>query len=132
MVNTASECGFARRTYPELASLLDKFKEKGLKVALFPCNQFRNQEPNEIGEIKQSVMKYSGDFILFDKVDVKGEKMHPVYAYLCRKKTGWFGSTIKWNFTKFLVSRRGEIVKRYGPMESISENTIEDLCAETS
>ncbi|KAL0265678.1 UNVERIFIED_CONTAM: hypothetical protein PYX00_011392 [Menopon gallinae] len=130
IVNTASNCGFAKSAYPELAKLVESFGSRGLKVLLFPCNQFRNQEPNDIEAIKKSVARYSSDFILFDKVDVKGDNIHPVYAYLTKSKGGWFGSTIEWNFTKFLVNKKGEVVERYTPLKSVPHSLVEKLCSE--
>lgn len=130
IVNTASECGFAQRAYPELVELLERFGDKGLKVLLFPCNQFKNQEPNDIEVIKKRVAEYSKDFILFNKVDVKGDNMHPVYAYLTKSMGGWLGNSIGWNFTKFLVNKKGEVIKRCTPIESISQSRVEKLCSE--
>lgn len=130
IVNTASDCGFAKNAYPELVQLLERFGDKGLKVLLFPCNQFRNQEPNDIEVIKKSVAKHSNDFILFNKVDVKGDNQHPVYAYLTKSRGGWFGETIEWNFTKFLVDKKGKVVERYTPLKSISQSLVEKLCSE--
>lgn len=130
IVNTASDCGFAKNAYPELAQLLEKFGDKDLKVLLFPCNQFKTQEPNDIDVIKEKVAKYSKNFILFNKVDVKGDNQHPVYKYLTKSRSGWFGETIEWNFTKFLVDKRGKVIERYTPLKSISLSLVEKLCSE--
>lgn len=86
-----------------------------------------NQEPNELSVIAENITKYFQDFILFEKVDVKGGNIHPLYKYLTEKKSGWLGKSIKWNFTKFLIDKEGNVDKRYGPGQSIPIKTIESL-----
>ena len=114
VVNTASECGFT----PQFAGLEDLFKshaDQGLVVLGFPCNQFGGQEPGDetqIGEFCQQ--NYGVTFPMFAKVDVNGDDAHPLYDWLKSEKGGLLGGKIKWNFTKFLVGRDGEVIKRYG------------------
>ena len=115
IVNTASACGFTPQ-YKGLEALQQKFGARGFSVLGFPCNQFGRQEPGsatEIGEFCSS--NYAVTFPMFDKIDVNGDKAHPLYQYLRREKSGLFGSAIKWNFTKFLIDRSGKVVGRYAP-----------------
>ena len=116
IVNTASKCGFTPQ-YAGLEELFRKYKERGLAVLGFPCNQFGAQEPGsaeEIGSFCES--NYGVSFRIFAKIDVNGPDAHPLYRYLKSEKRGIFGTeAIKWNFTKFLVDRQGKVVKRYGP-----------------
>jgi glutathione peroxidase len=116
IVNTASECGFTPQ-YEGLQKLHTQFAQRGLQVLGFPCNQFGHQEPGSsasIGEFCES--KYGVSFPMFEKIDVNGEQAHPLYRYLTAQKPGLLGlKRIKWNFTKFLVDRSGQPVKRYGP-----------------
>ena len=115
IVNTASACGFTPQ-YKGLEALQQKFGARGFSVLGFPCNQFGRQEPGsaaQIGEFCSS--NYAVTFPMFDKVDVNGDKAHPLYQYLRREKSGLFGSAIKWNFTKFLIDRNGRPVARYAP-----------------
>ena len=116
IVNTASKCGFTPQ-YKGLEALYKKFHGKGLDVLGFPCNQFGAQEPGSEDEIAQFCeVNYGVTFPLFAKVDVNGAKAAPVYKYLKAEKPGLLGSeAIKWNFTKFLVDRDGNVVKRYAP-----------------
>ncbi|MDZ4837189.1 MAG: glutathione peroxidase [Candidatus Melainabacteria bacterium] len=107
IVNTASKCGYTPQ-YAGLEELNKKFSPKGLEVLGFPCNQFGGQEPGSSDEIGSFCQKnYGVDFQIFDKVDVKGPNQHPIYKYLTN------GDDIKWNFTKFLINKDGEIVQRY-------------------
>ena len=119
VVNTASECGFTPQ-YKGLESLYDKFHDKGLEVLGFPCNQFGAQEPGDENAIAQFCeLNYGVTFPLFSKVDVNGEDAAPLYKYLKAEKPGLLGSeAIKWNFTKFLVDREGNVVKRYAPNDT--------------
>jgi glutathione peroxidase len=116
IVNTASKCGFTPQ-YAGLEELFRKYKERGLAVLGFPCNQFGAQEPGsaeQIGSFCES--NYGVSFPLFAKINVNGPDAHPLYRYLKCKKSGIFGTeSIKWNFTKFLVNRQGKVVDRYGP-----------------
>lgn len=116
IVNTASQCGFTPQ-YAELEKLHEKFGDQGLDVLAFPCNQFGHQEPGNSTEIENFCQtKYGVKFKMFEKIDVNGKSEHPLYAYLKEKAPGVLGSeAIKWNFTKFLVNRKGEVVKRYAP-----------------
>lgn len=116
IVNTASKCGFTPQ-YKDLQALYEEEKENGLTVLGFPCNQFGGQEPGSSNDIEQFCeLNYGVSFPMFAKVDVKGEHAHPLFTYLTEQAPGLLGSKgIKWNFTKFLVNRQGEIVKRYAP-----------------
>jgi len=115
IVNTASQCGFTPQ-YRGLEKLYDKFKTRGLEILGFPCNQFGKQEPGSPEEIAEFCsVNYGVTFPMFEKIDVNGKDTHPLYGYLKREARGVLGSEpIKWNFTKFLVNRGGEVVERYG------------------
>ena len=116
IVNTASKCGFTPQ-YSGLEELFHKYKERGLAVLGFPCNQFGAQEPGSAEQIGSFCKgNYGVSFPIFAKIDVNGPDAHPLYRYLKSEKRGIFGTeAIKWNFTKFLVDRQGKVVKRYGP-----------------
>ncbi|KAF7682928.1 putative phospholipid hydroperoxide glutathione peroxidase [Astathelohania contejeani] len=126
VVNVASQCGLAEKSYRDMSVLLDTFYDKGLRILLFPCNQFLSQEPDTIAKINEKVKEYSDKFILFDKIDVKGKNIHPVYKYLTSNIGGWFNDDIKWNFSKFLVDRKGNVKYRFAPVQRIT-NTNEYL-----
>lgn len=114
VVNTASECGFTPQ-YTGLEELWQEYRDRGLTVVGFPCNQFGGQEPGDsvaIGEVCQR--NYGVTFPMMAKVDVNGDDAHPVYQWLREEKGGVLGSKIKWNFTKFLVGRDGQVIGRYG------------------
>jgi glutathione peroxidase len=112
VVNTASKCGFTPQ-YEGLEKLHDEYGDKGLVVLGFPSNQFANQEPGSNDEIATFCQKnYGVSFQMFSKIDVNGENAHPIYQYLKDQKGGTFGSKIKWNFTKFLLDKEGNVVKR--------------------
>ena len=115
VVNVASECGFTPQ-YQGLQALYDRYKDRGFVVLGFPCNQFGRQEPGDAGQIQQFCeSKYAITFPLFEKVDVNGPGAHPMYAWLKQEKSGVLGTrAIKWNFTKFLIGRDGEVIQRYG------------------
>jgi glutathione peroxidase len=116
IVNTASECGFTYQ-YEGLQKLHEEYADKGLVIIGFPCNQFGNQEPGDASTIQQGcLINYGVDFLISEKVDVNGKDAHPVYQYLKSKKTGFFGKNIKWNFTKFLIKRHGEVENRFAPV----------------
>ncbi|CAD5223992.1 unnamed protein product [Bursaphelenchus okinawaensis] len=116
IVNTASHCGFTNSNYAQLKELLDKYKGQGLEVAAFPCNQFGRQEPGCALDVKNFVKdKFKFDPDLYDKVDVNGGNAHPLFDFLKKEAPGFLFNAIKWNFTKFLVNRRGEVVARYAP-----------------
>lgn len=117
IVNTASKCGFTPQ-YRELEALYAKYRERGLEILGFPCNQFGQQEPGDADAIGAFCEKnYGVSFPMFEKIDVNGEAAHPLYRYLKSAASGIFGSeSIKWNFTKFLVGRDGRAVRRYAPL----------------
>lgn len=116
IVNTASECGFTYQ-YEGMQKLHEEYADKGLVIIGFPCNQFGNQEPGDASTIQQGcLINYGVDFLISEKVDVNGENAHPVFQYLKSKKTGFFGKNIKWNFTKFLINRHGEVESRFAPV----------------
>jgi len=129
VVNTASKCGFTPQ-YAGLESLYGKLHDKGFSVLGFPCNQFGAQEPGSASEIGQFCqVNYGVSFAMFAKIDVNGEAAHPLYKYLKHKKPGLLGSErIKWNFTKFLIGRDGEVAARYSPLTK-PEN-LQDRIAE--
>jgi glutathione peroxidase len=116
IVNTASECGFTPQ-YKGLEALYEKFHGKGLEVLGFPCNQFGEQEPGDGSAIAQFCeVNYGVTFPMFAKVDVNGDDASPLFKHLKSAKKGILGSeAIKWNFTKFLVDRKGNVVERYAP-----------------
>jgi glutathione peroxidase len=116
IVNTASKCGFTPQ-YEGLEALYRKYKDRGLTILGFPCNQFGAQEPGDAAEIASFCsLTYDVSFPMMGKIDVNGPKAHPLYAWLKREKKGLLGSEgVKWNFTKFLIDRRGEVVARFGP-----------------
>lgn len=115
IANTASKCGFTPQ-YKELEELHKKYKDQGLKVLAFPCNQFGKQEPGSNEEIKNFCeINYGVTFDVFEKVDVNGENTHPVFKYLKEQTGGILGKSIKWNFTKFLIDKDGNVIDRYAP-----------------
>jgi glutathione peroxidase len=115
IVNTASKCGFTPQ-YQGLEALYRELSPRGFSVLGFPCNQFGAQEPGDAKEIAAFCeSKYDVSFPLFEKIDVNGANAHPLYSYLKREKSGLLGSSIKWNFTKFLIDRAGEVVGRHAP-----------------
>jgi glutathione peroxidase len=115
IVNTASACGFTPQ-YKGLEALQQSFGARGFSVLGFPCNQFGRQEPGSAAEIGQFCSSnYAVSFPMFDKIDVNGDNAHPLYQYLKNEKSGLLGSSIKWNFTKFLIDRSGKVVGRYAP-----------------
>lgn len=134
VVNTASKCGFTPQ-YKGLEDLYQKYKEQGLEVLGFPCNQFGNQEPGSNNEIEEfCTLNYRVTFPMFSKVDVNGDSADPLFKFLTSNKKGLLGSSkIKWNFTKFLVDKDGNPVKRFAPTttpEQISED-IEEILNKT-
>jgi glutathione peroxidase len=120
IVNTASKCGFAPQ-YDGLQELHETFGEKGLVVLGFPCGQFANQEPGDDTAIEEYCrLNHGVTFPLSTKIDVNGKNTDPVFAFLKDRTKGLLGSTIKWNFTKFLVAPDGVTVKRYSPQTTPS------------
>ncbi len=132
IVNTASQCGYTPQ-YEGLELLYKKYQDKGFAVLGFPCNQFGQQEPGGEEEIKSFCQKnYGVTFPLFAKVDVNGEKAHPLFNYLKKALPGIAGTeSIKWNFTKFLVGKDGQPMERFAPATKPDalEKTIEPLLA---
>jgi glutathione peroxidase len=119
VVNVASKCGFTPQ-YTGLEALYEKYQGQGLVVLGFPCDQFGHQEPGDEAEIKNFCsLNYDVKFPLFAKVEVNGANTHPLYKYLKKEAKGLLGSeAIKWNFTKFLVDKDGNVVKRYAPTDT--------------
>lgn len=115
VVNTASKCGLTPQ-FEGLEQLYKDYKDKGLVILGFPCNQFANQEPGDEKSISEGCMiNYGVTFPMFSKVDVNGDNAHSIYKYLKKEKGSILGSKIKWNFTKFLINSEGEPVKRFAP-----------------
>jgi len=115
IVNTASACGFTPQ-YKGLEALQQQFGPRGFAVLGFPCNQFGNQEPGDASQIAQFCSaNYGVSFPMFAKIDVNGGNVHPLFQYLKSEKSGLLGASIKWNFTKFLVDRSGQVVARHAP-----------------
>lgn len=116
IVNTASKCGFTPQ-YQALEAVYRKFKDRGLQILGFPCNQFGKQEPGDAQEIASFCStRYEVSFPMFEKIEVNGDGAHPLYRLLKSAAPGVLGSeAIKWNFTKFLVGRDGKVIKRYAP-----------------
>lgn len=116
IVNTASDCGFTPQ-YKGLQELYQKHQTQGLAILAFPCNQFKQQEKGSDEEIKQFCdLHFNIKFPLFSKIDVNGENTHPLFTFLKSQAPGILGSkVIKWNFTKFLVNKQGQVIKRYAP-----------------
>ncbi|RKS50502.1 glutathione peroxidase [Gillisia mitskevichiae] len=115
VVNTATKCGLAPQ-FEGLEELHQKYKDKGLVVLGFPCAQFLNQEPETNDTVEEACkINHGVTFQLTEKIVVNGKNEHPVYTYLKSKKGGFGGSKIKWNFTKFLVDKNGNVVERYAP-----------------
>uniref|UniRef100_A0A0R3RSF2 Glutathione peroxidase n=1 Tax=Elaeophora elaphi TaxID=1147741 RepID=A0A0R3RSF2_9BILA len=116
IVNVASQCGLTHSNYAQLKELHDKYKEQGLAITAFPCNQFASQEPGSEEEIKRFVKEtFNFEPDLFAKINVNGADEHPLYTFLKSQKKGTLVDAIKWNFTKFLINRRGAVVERYAP-----------------
>jgi glutathione peroxidase len=133
VVNTASKCGFTPQ-YAGLEELWRKHKDQGFMVLGFPCDQFGHQEPGNEDEIRNfCALSYDVSFPMFSKIDVNGEGAHPLYQWLKKEKPGLLGiGAVKWNFTKFLIGRDGNVVKRYAPTdkpESIETDIIKALKA---
>lgn len=114
-MNTASKCGLTPQ-FEELEQLYKEYKEKGLEILGFPCNQFANQDPGTNEEVHQFCqLNYGVTFTMFEKIDVNGDNAHPLYKFLTSQAKGVLNSRIKWNFTKFLIDTEGNVVKRYAP-----------------
>jgi glutathione peroxidase len=116
VVNTASKCGFTPQ-YEGLENLYKDYKDKGLVILGFPCNQFGKQEPGTEKDIAEGcLINYGVSFPMFSKVDVNGKDAHPIFDYLRNDLKGTFGNNVKWNFTKFVIDRDGKPVKRFAPI----------------
>ena len=129
IVNTATGCGFTPQ-YRGLEELYKKYKDDGLEILDFPCNQFGHQAPGTDQEINSfCTLNYDTTFPRFRKIDVNGENASPLYKWLKKEKGGLFGNAIKWNFTKFLIDRNGKVVERYAPTTPPSkiESKIKEL-----
>lgn len=132
VVNTASKCGLTPQ-YEALEEMYKEYKDKGLVILGFPCNQFANQEPGDESQISEGcLINYGVSFQMFSKIDVNGENAHPIYKYLKKELPGFPGNSIKWNFSKFLIDQNGKPVKRFSPFtkpekvkEYIKKNLIE-------
>lgn len=125
IVNTATKCGFTPQ-YNELEELYGKYKEQGFEILDFPCNQFFHQAPGTGEEIHTAcVLRFNIKFSQFEKIDVNGDKQHPLYKYLKDNAPEKTGKNIKWNFTKFLVNREGNVVHRFEPAEKPSDFEVE-------
>lgn len=118
VVNTASKCGLTPQ-FKDLEEIYQEYKDKGLEILGFPCNQFAKQDPennNDIHEFCQ--LNYGVTFTMFQKIDVNGKNEHPLYKYLKDETKSILGKKIKWNFTKFLIDSKGNVIKRYAPTVS--------------
>lgn len=126
VVNTASKCGLTPQ-YEGLEKLNKLYKDKGLVILGFPCNQFAGQEPGSEKEIAEGcLINYGVSFPMFAKVDVNGENAHPLYKYLKKELRGFPGSELKWNFTKFMLDKEGKPYKRYSPTTK-PEKMVKDI-----
>lgn len=119
IVNTASKCGFTPQ-FEGLETLYAELKDEGLVVLGFPCNQFGSQDPGSDGDIQEFCqLNYGVSFPMFSKIDVNGKDAHPLFKYLKKEAKGLLGSeAIKWNFTKFLINREGDVVARFGSADT--------------
>ena len=116
IVNTASKCGLTPQL-EGLENLYKEYKDKNFEILGFPCNQFANQDPGTNKEISEfCLINYGVTFTMFEKIDVNGQNAHPIYKFLKENSKGTFGSEIKWNFTKFLIDKEGNVLKRYAPI----------------
>ena len=129
IVNTASKCGFTPQ-YDGLEALYKKYQDQGLVIVGFPCDQFAHQEPGSDAEIAEFCrLNHGVTFPLMSKIEVNGDGAHPIYKFLKEQTKGLLGSAIKWNFTKFLISRDGATIKRYAPTVTPEkmENDIKEM-----
>lgn len=121
VVNTASKCGLTPQ-FKELEELYKEYKDRGFEILGFPCNQFAKQDPGTNKEISEfCLINYGVSFTMFEKIDVNGEKTHPLYKYLKNEAKGILNKEIKWNFAKFLIDVEGNVVKRYAPITTPSK-----------
>ncbi len=125
IVNTASKCGFTPQ-FAGLEKLYEKYKDQGLEVLGFPCNQFGGQDPGSNEQIGAFCQKnYGVSFPMFAKVDVKGPEAHAIFRYLTNNSKGILGNGIKWNFTKFLIGRDGKVLNRFAPTTKPEDLAVE-------
>lgn len=125
VVNTASKCGLTPQ-FKELEALYKTYKEEGLEILGFPCNQFAKQDPGSNEEINTfCALNYGVSFPMFTKIDVNGEEAHPLYKYLKNEAKGVLSNEIKWNFTKFLIDTKGNVIKRYAPIVAPSKIRVD-------
>lgn len=128
IVNTATGCGFTPQ-YKGLEELYEKYHEQGFEILDFPCNQFAHQAPGSEEEIAIFCqLRFGVTFKQFAKIEVNGKNTHPLYQYLKEQKSGTMGERIKWNFTKFLIDRSGNVIERYG--SAVKPEKIEDKIKE--
>jgi glutathione peroxidase len=128
VVNVASQCGFTPQ-YAGLQKLHEQFGPSGFEVLAFPCDQFGHQEPGSDAEIASFCdLNYRVTFPLFAKIDVNGKDAHPLFVWLKQQKSGLFGDRIKWNFTKFLLDRQGQVQSRFAPTTT-PESIVRDVTA---
>lgn len=126
IVNTASKCGL-KGQFGELQEIYDAYKDKGLMILGFPCDQFNNQEFDNIEETTEFCqLNYGVTFPMYAKIDVNGQNAHPLFVHLKSAKGGMLSDEIKWNFTKFLIDREGNVVKRYAPTTKPAK-MVEDI-----
>ncbi|KAF8033018.1 hypothetical protein BT93_D1797 [Corymbia citriodora subsp. variegata] len=119
IVNVASQCGLTNSNYTELSKLYEKYRNQGLEILAFPCNQFGSQEPGTNEQIQEfACTRFKAEYPIFAKVDVNGVNADPLYKHLKSSKGGLFGDGIKWNFSKFLVNKEGNVVNHYAPTTS--------------
>ncbi|WP_313635958.1 glutathione peroxidase [Exiguobacterium sp.] len=119
IVNTASKCGLVKQL-GKLQALYDKYDEQGVTVLGFPCDQFNQQEfASQEKTMQFCQLNYGVTFPMFQKIDVNGPDEHPLYTFLKKEQSGLLSSKIKWNYTKFLVDRKGQVVKRFSPIDSV-------------
>ncbi|MED6187211.1 putative glutathione peroxidase 8 [Stylosanthes scabra] len=119
IVNVASKCGMTNSNYVDLNQLYHSYKQKGLEILAFPCNQFGDEEPGSNEQIVDFVCtRFKSEFPIFAKIEVNGENSAPLYKFLKLGKWGIFGDDIQWNFAKFLVDKNGQVVHRYYPTTS--------------
>ncbi|AVR01042.1 glutathione peroxidase [Oceanobacillus iheyensis] len=124
IVNTASKCGFTSQL-EGLQKLYDTYNQQGLEILGFPCNQFNSQDPGSNEEIAEFCqLNYGVTFPMFSKVDVKGKNAHPLFSYLTEEAKGLLTKQIKWNFTKFLVGKDGQVIDRFAPQTKPEELEI--------
>jgi glutathione peroxidase len=123
IVNVASQCALTKSNYKELTEIYTKYRDQGFEVLAFPCNQFGREEPGTNEEIKEfACTRFKAEFPIFDKINVNGAEAAPLYKFLkASKGGGLLGDSIKWNFSKFLVDKEGNVVDRYAPTTSPSK-----------